>query len=490
MAEGMFSHMPDYGKQRSKLVTDSGFKEEEAEILVDQYGKTGYPEPLKTYRLSWEKYDLSMEEAYFWVLDTLKDAMPIVEKLEDSFSAAEQSSLFGASQTRLGAQQDKVSSFLAAIGQMIKQLFQMVRELRILDERLTYYEEEHAQLKKEINERSNSANVTLKGIFVDLVQGGGKSASSVFGMAAQLEFVTLPDLFFDAPPFRTVEEMEAHVKSLEKNFNKNVLRVLQRHFRHYMEWKKRTYHEHKNRKRFQLAYLKQHFEIIKMYTNWIKPYLRNVARLSMKEKNMQSADLVSAFEGSMIDIEVLARRRVEVGDSGANGCILATFNYRTRAEMKVVQEGYHRGPVQIGRMEMNFRIYGWTDEEVKKYKEMKDKETLMLLGNVSSTVEKSMTSLGKELDHYLKEAEGLNPEDWKEEGEKKKKGEKKPLIQKLFGDFYTPKEKDSEPKKSAKKFKAEQQKIQSEIKSLVGAAKFYAWGTFHNFKKAHGMIAW
>ena len=241
MAEGLFSFESDY---RSKLLQEFGFKEEERELIKDNYGKTGFPDPLKYYHLYYEVYDLSLEEPYFWILHSLKQYMPIIEKLEDSFAAAENSAFFGVTQQRIGAQQDKVSQLLATVGKMIKELFQLVRELRIIDERMEYYEEVEQQLKSPLEQRSKSAEITLKGFFVDLVQGGGKSAASVYGMARELEFITLPDLFFDAPPFKNAEEIERHVKDLEKNFNQNVIRVLQRHLRQYLEWRRRTHEEH------------------------------------------------------------------------------------------------------------------------------------------------------------------------------------------------------------------------------------------------------
>ena len=155
-------------ESRSKLLEKHGFTEEKRETIKETFGPTGFPKPLKAYQQSLEAYDLSLEEPYFWVLENLKENFPIIEKLEDSFAASENSAFFGVTQQRLGAQQDKVSQFLATTGKMIKELFQMVRELRILDERLGYYDEAAAQLNKNIGQRSKSSEITLKGIFIDL----------------------------------------------------------------------------------------------------------------------------------------------------------------------------------------------------------------------------------------------------------------------------------------------------------------------------------
>ncbi len=216
-----------------ELLTEFGFEEEVYEILNGQFLNTGFPQSEKRYQLRYEMEDLSVEEPYYWILDMLKHYYPLVEKIEDSFSASENSAFFGVTQQRLGVQQDKVGQYLATVGKMIKELFQMVRELRIIDERREYYSGAEKQIYKPLKERGTADEITLKGMFVDLVQGGGKSPTSVFGMSQQLEFVTLPDLFFDAPPFKTVDEMEGYVDGLT-DFNAAVLRVLKRHLRQFM----------------------------------------------------------------------------------------------------------------------------------------------------------------------------------------------------------------------------------------------------------------
>ena len=325
---------------RSKLLEEFGFtNEEEREIQGQMYAKTGFPMPYKSYILGWEVPDMSLEEPYFWILDTLKNGFPIIEKLEDSFAAAENSAYFGLTQTRLGAAQDRITNLLITVAKLIKELFQIVREMRILDERLDYYVKAQRELIKPIQERNKNNDITLKGIFVDLVQGGAKSAASVFGMAQQLEFITLPDLFFDAPPFATDQELDVHINNLAKDFNENVLRVLRRHLNQYTTWRGRTHKEHANRKQFMLQYLLQHYQVIQMYIACVKPYLRNAGKLAHKAKNMHSADIVAAFEGSMLDVEFLARKKgntIHYSDGSKEDvfeCVLITFEYRTSAEL-------------------------------------------------------------------------------------------------------------------------------------------------------------
>lgn len=484
-------------RKDGKDLKGSDADQEVLETLQEQYEETGYPTPAKTLKLVWQVDSMTLEEPYYWVLDFLKEGFGSVEKLEDSFAAAENSAFFGSSQQRLGAQQDRVSSFLAQSGKMIKELFQMVRELRIIDERLQYYDGVEEQIAKPIRERKKTDDISLKGIFVDLVQGGGKSAASVYGMAQNLDFVTLPDLFFDSPPMKNKGEIERYVEGLAKDFNNNVLRVLIRHLNNYLVWRKATHKEHANRKRFALTYLHQHFGIIKMYITWLKPYLRNVEKLSLKEPSMKSADLVASFEGTLLDVEILSKKQtksIEVGDEKINGydCILVTFNYRTRAELKIQNE-YQRGPVHIGKVEITFRAYRWTEEQVDSFRKFKEKESMELIGDVSSTVQASMDALGGELDKYLEEAENLRGElpKKKEEGEEKQKLEKS-FAERFFGDFYIPRNRGAPTgsKEEMEKKKARSAAIKKIVEGAPNDAIFFTGLTFATFKKAHRMLAW
>src|SRR3989344_981778 len=150
-------------------VTDYGFEEEVAEEVLHQKMATGWPEPIERIRLINEKFNQSIEEIYFWILDNLREEMEYSEfiKITDVFAASEHSAFFGVAQQRLGLQQDKVSQFLATIGKMVKELFQLVRELRILDERMELYDNSY--------EGDEPAEISLKGYWIDLVEGGAKN---------------------------------------------------------------------------------------------------------------------------------------------------------------------------------------------------------------------------------------------------------------------------------------------------------------------------
>ncbi|MCK5140493.1 MAG: hypothetical protein KAQ85_11675, partial [Thermodesulfovibrionia bacterium] len=217
-----------------------GFQEPEKDEEVRKVKPvfTGFVKPLNRYRLVVEAYNMSIEEPYFWVLEYLRNfvGFPNIIKITDVFSAAENSSFFGSSQQRLGMQQDKVSQFLATVGKMVKELFQLVRELRILDERLGYYKD---SIDTESKSRE-SAEITLKGIWVDMVEQGAKNPASVYGMAREVQFTTLPDLFFSTHPLKQ-EDVDEVVERDRAQFNRKVREVLKRKLRGYLAWKEHTY---------------------------------------------------------------------------------------------------------------------------------------------------------------------------------------------------------------------------------------------------------
>lgn len=452
---------------------------------------TGYPTPAGKYRLIVEGFNVSVEEPYFWILDYLRyyGGFSKVDKITDIFAAAENSAFFGVAQQRIGLQQDRVSQYLATIGKMVKELFQLVRELRILDERLGYYYDSYT-----ISKSSESAEITLKGIWIDQVEQGAKNPASVYGMSREVQFTTLPDLFFSTHP-RKQEDVDEVVERDRGQFNRKVREVLKRKLRTYLAWKEHTFDELKNRRVFTLKYLRQHYEIIKMYMVWVKPYLKNIQRLTMDQSMMSTPDILVAFETSMIEIEILGRKskgvKLKNHSVNMNQVILVNFLFRTRPEMTYQQEGYQRGPLHVGRIAMTFRAYAWTDEQVNNYKRLRDIEDFRLIELVDSSVKAAMDSLGDELMRYLKEAgEDILPEKPTLKDEKSselKKGFSIPL--KLsFGleKFFNPQKTSSSGNMTANdafKLDLARSSARSSVKSTM-------WTTYHHFKKHHEMLNW
>ena len=508
--------------EKVKLLDAYHFKDpEEAELHSGVKEKTGFPKPNHFYRLMVEAINLPVEEAYFWILDELRDGFSFNKsiKISDVSAAAESSSFFGVLEQRVGLQQDKAAQYLRGISEMLKALFQIVREIRIIDERLGYYN--HTFNRKDAgvgkDEEASGSEITLKGIWVDQVEGGTKNAASVYGLSETVGFSVLPDLFFriraddrnldklaDKEKFdRAVDKIVSNVdKTVEAltGFNEKVKEVLNRKLNQYYVWKVRTYKELKTRRSFTLKYLRQHYDTIKLYMGWIRPYLRNIQRLQMSEKLVRRdmADLISAFEGALVEIETLMYK---TGSSRWKPVILIYMYYRTRPSLSYVQEGYQRGPMHTGRFDMILRGYVWNDDQITNYVNMREQEDLLLLGSVDESIKESLDSLGDELKDYLEESGEKFQETGKAEEHGKKKNEVaetlkgaaepftgvlsgvKEILSPLTGGLsFFAKENDSGAGDPIKE--------DLELSAARSTLKKAIYTAYKNYKKMHGMMTW
>ncbi len=221
---------------------------------------------------------------------------------------------------------------------------------------------------------------------------------------------------------------------------------------------------------------------------WVKPYLRNIQRMQLDQSKTETPDLIVAFESSMIEVEILAIKPHSGGL--VNQCILMHYLFRTRPEMSYTQE-YQRGPLHLGRVEIDWRTYAWTDKEIENYKKMKEHEDFQLLGVIDGSVKAALEALGDELMRYLREAG--------EEIEEKKEIPKPPLkragpflsVFEGFAELFTSFKVKKEVKKAKKKpTQTDLMKLAIAKSNAEKAVKGVMWNTYHHFKKHHEMLNW
>ncbi|RLE44824.1 hypothetical protein DRJ25_06320 [Candidatus Woesearchaeota archaeon] len=476
-----------------------GFEEEYDEESDFNWLYTDFPMPTKRYRAILETFGHSIEESYFWILEHLRDlGAPQFEKITDTTSASELSSFSGMSKQRLGMTQDKIAQYLRGISEISRQLFSQIRELRWIEERLGLYKDSYDKDSKS----KESAEISLKGVWIELVEKGVQNPNSVYGLSQKVGFTTLPDLFFGAPPLGE-DEIDDYVKTLE--FNKKVKDVLAKKLRTYAAWKAGTYKELKQRMRFMLLSLKQTYDTIHMYISWVKPYLKTARRLQSRDKYLDSVDMATAFEGTMVELEFMAKT-LPGGKGDVYGVVLVNLLYRTKPDLKAsTPDRQHWGPMHYGKLEINWRTYAWTQEEIDNYKAMRAEEDLKYISTIDESVKNAIEGLGDELNKYYTMAQkqlGIDEDKDKSEEEKKEKEKKDNIYKQMktgldpfisifkgfgelfdsmtnFSEIFKPEDPD---KKSAKK--------PGEVKGALGAAHFQAWTCYKNYKKSHGMIAW
>jgi len=501
------------GKLKTDLISevgkDLGWKVEESEFVnisdfgsfqtADQVDEDAYPAPSCRYRAVIERPSQNVEEIYYWFLNFLRNDMsfPQIDKIYDVSSASESSALWGHVGQRLGIQQDRASQYLRGMSELIRTLFQIVRELRILDERL----EPYAHWKE-----NKSADITLKGVFAQLVEGGANNPDSIYSLSMKHGYTVLPDLFMNTHVY-ALEDIDKEVDQGScKEFNNVVKTVLKRKLYAYINWKLKTEKEFIARRKFQIQYLRQHWKTIQLYMTWARPYLRAAQRLASRDSHINSADFIGAFDMSRTEIEILAKTPLKTDSKNKHfGCVIATFSYKTKPILTYKPDSHQQMPSHLGSCEITLRSYTWHEKDIIAYKKLRQTEDIELLKLAGDQVSSAFDALKDELEKYLEEAE-LSDEDKRKEVEKKKEEDAKAAeelkkqhdrkarfepfssigsgfvdLGKSFFDF---------PKKEKKKDDGEYTPEKSELKKLEGTTNAKMFVTYNVFKKTHGMINW
>jgi hypothetical protein len=512
----------DGKKEKPKSFTEQyweEYKKDVVEFAKEQLVEFDFPkQDVDTPRcyLVYETPNQSIEEAYYWVLTQFQYDLgcPEIVKITDVMSGSAHSTFYNVAQQRIGLNQDKVAQYMGIIGKMVKEMFQVVREIRIMEERREMYykskrmedtEYETDDKEKEWEKTRSSASednfeITLKGLYVDMAEGASKNPSSVFGLAQQLQYTTLPDLFFTIHPAND-DDVVKMVDPLE--YNEELKWVLKRKLVSYMKWKKHTYKEIKAKYRFTVKYLRQHYMSIRTYITWVKPHLRNIAKLRDEANNSKSAELVNSFEGSLIELEFLAKA-LPKGNKHVYTIVSAHFMYRTMPQMNYTGEGYQRAPLHIGELKLQLRGYTWTQKQIDDYRKMREMEDLDLALEIEGSLREAMISLGEDVERYLEEAgETFHRDTFKKKEETKEKKPNLPSVLEPFsalGDaFISPfkniknpfiAEKKKESPEDLYNKKGSDSNLKKEQKAAKGGCGFRMWITYKNFKKSHRMITW
>ncbi|MDP3728963.1 MAG: hypothetical protein Q8R18_05955 [bacterium] len=409
-------------------------------------------------------------------------------KLKDVFDASVSSSFHGQIGSKTSALQQQISGYLTQIGQLSKSLFPMVREIRLMDERLELYKKSFSDKKEDSEARQNE--IALKSTWIEVVEQGMQNPNSVYSMATKLGFVTLPDLFFGVnPQGKTIEEQQKNLTralaAIEKEqaFNTKVRDVLTKKLVQYYTWKDKTWNEMRHTYKFRIKNLKQHHNVVLLYVSWLKPYMTALKALQMKG-DINSPDLISAFETSKLELELLA---VVKKGKKYRACVLVRCTIVTRPELSYTQGG-GKQVLHSGQIDIKIEPYVATQEDIDYYKKYTEKEHFTYYSGTDvdmiGDIDAMLKSLGTDVEEYLREAETG-------ERKEKKKEEEKELgildpFKGLVDSFkmFWPEKLWPEKGESKKETFAEEK----EKKDFEEIASAKAWLTYDVFKKSNGMM--
>jgi len=450
---------------------------------ISQATKFKKGEPLSSHKLTYDAPSSQLEPIYFWVLDFIQDMGIKVEKITDNFTSSPGSGHFAEMGARTTRMQEEGMKILGLINQVVKTVLNLIYDLKEFEIRLDHYKDARSEDK----EKKEGGLLALKQIWldnVDLKRGRG----SIHQMSYEMGFTTLRESFLVADALEDVDKNQI--------INDQVKRILKPRVAEFLKWK--DYSEKELKKRFQIekSYLKSSVESIKLYTSWVRPYLKAAEELRQKgfENN---PSLVGAFNTTMFELvlfctlpqEKMPERFREYNlKRGYNSCFVVSLKFRGFPQ-KVTQQHYGFG----GRVDMEFDSYALNDQEIelmKKNFEKQDIEDTMKFAQQAT--DDSLVELKEDIDHFL--YGGENPADEKEKKEKKQ-DDTNPFSA-LFSLLKPSSGKDKGNGKDKDKAITEAKQIKKdnfvEAKVRLMAletAKARLYTIYDIYKKAHGMAS-
>ena len=351
--------------------------------------------------IHYENFNESIEKFYYTLINILENSLGYenIDKIDESFTASVNSAQWGLMEQRKSIQQDKLSGYLATIGKLIKDMILIYKEIKIMDERISFYEKTGFKFENSkfiIDENydvklAEPAEKQLKDLWISLVEGGGQNATSVYGLAQTVGFVTLPDLFFKLNS-KNEKEINKDVDKLE--VNAQLKGVLKRKLQQYILWKERTYVELKTRREFDKNYLRQHFNVIKLYYSWTKPYIDNLKKLNQSSRESKldlsnpskAYQLLETSESLISDVKIRCIKKSNyTGNDGSirryqifHPVMDVNIHYRTRPVLAYEGQDRNRGAIQLGRIEL----------ELEEFNENQN-----ILNELASSIDTTLTSI-------------------------------------------------------------------------------------------------
>lgn len=458
------------------------------EEVVPYYKEKGGPEA--KHQLVYDSSSETLEPIYFFILDLMNDFGLNPEKLVDNFTSSPGSGHFSELGQKATMMQQQASKIMGDVNTVLRSVLNIIYDLKEFKTRLLNYEDLNSSDKN----KSQSARLALKQIWldkVDIQKGNSSVKAMTFGQGG---FTTLLDAFLIADDEKSAEGLD---------LNDRVKRIVKQRINEFNNWLEQSEKELKKRYNIEKAYLKSQSNSLKLYSRWVKPYLKAAFQLEQGEMGRNAA-LVKTFNTILLELTLFGKSSVNVGSAAASGdlppelanksiqkqlkrkyytCILMDFVFRGIPQ-KVSQRGdYSFG----GRTEVTFRAYALNEDEIKKFeKELEKSDMEDVLKLIEGASGESIEQLQKEIDYFLEEKE----DEEKKKEEKLKSQDVNPFLA-LIGHYDKPEENKKEDKKNSEeeiKIHPENWLEKEHIRKYTAAqAQDTLFKLFDVYKKAHGM---
>ncbi len=380
--------------------------------------------PVSSHMLSFDSQQNQLEPIYYWVLDFMAQVgWGNPEKTIDNFMASPGSGQFSEMSMKATKMQEEGMKILGGMNQIVKSVLNLIYDLKEFELRLSHYDDFN---NKDDKVRQEEGILALKQIWLDNVDMK-KGRGAIHQMAsAEMGFSTLREAFMMANSKEDVDKMNSEDKKEGGAglINDSVKRILIPRIREFNQWAK--YSESELRKRFNIEknYLKSQVETVKLYSQWMKPYLENAEKLRQQGFEKDAA-LVNAFSTTMFELQLFKEKGVDATDGYKprreyKQAMIITLKYRGHVSQRVTQKGDY-GFGMGGVVDIYFDSYAVNEEELAAARKLLEKDDLEKSMEFSMDVAgEALAEMKDDLDYFLmskEEKEAADAKKKKEEGE-------------------------------------------------------------------------
>ncbi len=479
--------MGDIKEAIKKVMTESHSSKELKEMGMWDFEKKAF-QPASALKMTYDSSSTQLEPIYYWLLDFMGNfARSGIEKVTDNFMSSPGSGHFADMSQRESRLRQEAMNTLGAINQVIKSVIQLLYDLKEFEQRLASYEDANSK----DNERKQAGIMAVKQIWLDNVDMK-RGNTGIKAMAfSQAPFATLIDAFMIVNNSKEAEKLD---------LNDRVKRLLKQRIEEFNNWRELSEKELKKRFEIQKSYLRSQVETLKLYSAWVRPYLKYAEQLRMKGFDTNPS-MVNAFSTTMFELVLFGKSKIDFTEavkskklpSGFSSyklkrdyfsCYLISFIFRGHVAQKVTQRGDYGFGIG-GRVDVAFDSFTLNSQEmdlIKKQMEMQDVSDS--LNFASNATDESLKQLTEDIEHFLG--------DKKKAEEKKEKSEDINPFSALFSgitDLFKTKEKDKDEITNPKQLKKDTY-VEKYLRKLASAsAKDGLYKIYDVYKKAHGMAS-
>jgi len=158
------------------------------------------------------------------------------------------------------------------------------------------------------------------------------------------------------------------------------------------------------------------------------------------------------------------------------------------------RQEYQQGPLHLGKLDVDFRLYGWHEKEIEAYKRYREEEEIEMLELVDSSVKAALEALKDDLEEFLAEAGEPFPD---QKAQAKTRGGKErrsnildPFLSvgKGLGEMVGSVAPSTGKNKKAGEKPFKYNKVLANKAAHAGHNGM--WQVYKNFKKGHKMLSW